>query len=335
MHYFSKDSMNTHRERIQACIQADVLDHPPVALWRHFPVDDQAPGLLASATLQFQQVYDFDLVKVTPASSFCLRDWGVEDVWRGNPEGTREYTKRVVSVAQDWESLHLLSPEMPHLAAQLECLRLIRSAIPVETPLIQTVFSPLAQAKNLAGGDHLLVHLRRYPEAVLKGLQVIAETTHRFVEAAMGIGIDGIFYAIQHAQAQLLTWNEYQVFGLPFDRLVLQSAERGWCNMLHLHGHEVYFETAAQLPIHIVNWHDRETPPSLAEARKSFPGGLCGGLRQDTLVLGNAKEVSEEAAQARQQTGDKGFLLSTGCVVPVIAPLGNIRTARQSVESRP
>ena len=29
--------------------------------------------------------YDFDLVKVTPASSFCLRDWGAEDRWTGNP----------------------------------------------------------------------------------------------------------------------------------------------------------------------------------------------------------------------------------------------------------
>ncbi len=326
--------MNTHRERIQACIQGGVLDRPPVALWRHFPVDDQSPGLLASATLEFQKTYDFDLVKVTPASSFCLRDWGVEDVWRGNPEGTRDYTKRTISDPHDWESLQPLSPTSPHLAAQLECLRLIRSVIPVETPLIQTVFNPLAQAKNLAGGERLLVHLRRHPEAVLKGLRAIAETTRRFIDAAMTIGIDGIFYAVQHAQAGLLTWEEYQVFGLAFDRIALQPAERGWCNMLHLHGHEVYFEAAGELALQIVNWHDRETSPSLAGARKLFRGGVCGGLRQDTLVFGTAEDVGAEAAQAREQTRDKGLLISTGCVVPVIAPQGNLRAARQSVEPR-
>ena len=62
----------THYERLQACLAGEKLDRPPVALWRHFPVDDQAPETLAAATLNYQKTYDFDLVKVTPASSFCL-----------------------------------------------------------------------------------------------------------------------------------------------------------------------------------------------------------------------------------------------------------------------
>ena len=325
--------MNSHRERIQACLQGAQLDRPPVALWRHFPVDDQNPGLLAASTLQFQQTYDFDLVKVTPASSFCLKDWGAEDVWRGSTEGTREYTRRPIQQSQDWESLPILEPSAPHLAAQLECLRLIRSKIPVETPLLQTIFSPLAQAKNLAGGEKLLVHLRRHPESVLKGLRIIAETTRRFIDAALAIGIDGIFYAVQHAQAQLLTWDEYKVFGLELDRLAIQPADRGWCNMLHLHGHDVYFELAGQLPMQLVNWHDRESTPSLTEARRGFKGGLCGGLRQDTLGLGTAEEVRAEARQALAQADNCGLLLSTGCVVPVIAPQGNLWAARRSVEA--
>lgn len=325
--------MTTHRERILACIENDLLDRPPVALWRHFPVDDQDPGLLAYAILQFQDTYDFDLIKVTPASSFCLRDWGVEDVWRGNPEGTREYTRRVVESPRDWETLSTLSPSAPHLAAQLECLRLLRSRVPVETPLVQTVFSPLAQAKNLAGSDRVLEHLQDNPEAVVKGLRTIAETTRRFMDAAFDIGIDGVFYAVQHAQTGLFTWEEYEAYGLPADLHTLQPAERGWCNMLHLHGREVYFELASRLPLQIVNWHDRETAPSLAEARQAFSGGLCGGLRQDTLVFGDSSQVAAEAAQARRETRNKGFLLSTGCVVPVIAPLGNIRAARLSVEA--
>ena len=37
--------MTTHRERIQAALQGELIDRAPVALWRHFPVDDQGPGL--------------------------------------------------------------------------------------------------------------------------------------------------------------------------------------------------------------------------------------------------------------------------------------------------
>jgi uroporphyrinogen decarboxylase len=324
--------MTTHKERIQACIQGEVIDRPPVALWRHFPVDDQAPETLAKASLHFQTTYDFDLVKVTPASSYCVRDWGVEDEWRGNPEGTRAYTKRVIHNPRDWEKLPVLEPTAPRLASQLECLRLIRAELGSDTPLLQTIFNPLAQAKNLAGNDLLLVHLRLYPEAVLKGLAIIAETTRRFVEACLKTGIDGVFYAVQHAQADLLTLGEYKTFGLPNDSKVLEPAGELWCNLLHLHGKDVYFSLLSDLNFPIVNWHDRETSPSLAEARNLYQGVVCGGLRQDTLVYRDQLEVRKEAADAIQQTNGKRFILGTGCVVPIIASHGNILAARKSME---
>ncbi len=338
--------MLTHRERMQACLSDDpALDRPPVALWRHFPVDDQSPETLAAATIDFQRRYDFDLIKVTPASSFCLKDWGVEDVWEGHTEGTRRYTKRVINKPRDWERLPVLDPrKAPHLAAQISCLRLIRSLLGPETPVLQTVFSPLAQAKNLAGGETLIVHLRQHPEAVIQGLATIAETTRRFVEASLETGIVGIFYAVQHAQAGLLTLDEYKTFGLPHDLSTLQPATELWCNLLHLHGLNVYFNLITLFPDHlfpIINWHDRETYPSLREAQTSevlktseVSPVLCGGVSQHSIVLAAGEHVRAEATDAIQQTGGRKFLLGTGCVVPVIAPHGNITAVRKSVEVR-
>ena len=324
--------MTKHRERIQAALQGEIIDRPPVALWRHFPVDDQSADTLAAAHLHFQKNYDFDLLKVTPASSFCVKDWGVEDEWVGDTEGTRRYTKRIIGEPRDWESLQVLEPASPHLAAQLECLRLIRARLNPDTPLLQTIFNPLAQAKNLAGNELLLDHLQHHPGSVMKGLKTIAETTRLFIEAARATGIDGIFYAIQHAQKEYLSLEEYKIFGLIFDRDAIEPARDLWCNMLHLHGQEVHFELAVELPFQIVNWHDRETYPSLTEARQHFRGIACGGLRQNTLVYREAAEVRKEAADAIQQTAGRNFLLGTGCVVPIIASHGNLMAARESIE---
>lgn len=322
--------MTTHKERIQACINNEDLDRPPVALWRHFPVDDQSPEALAAATLHFQRTYDFDLVKVTPASSFCVKDWGVEDQWMGDTEGTRRYTRHVIEDPRHWERLHVLDPTSPHLAGQLVCLRSIRAELDPDTPLLQTVFSPLAQAKYLAGNDKFISHLRLYPEAVMKGLTTIAETTRRFVEACLDTGIDGVFYAIQHAQASLLTLEEYKIFGLPHDEKILAPAQELWCNLLHLHGHDVYFSILDSLSFPIVNWHDRETYPSLTEAQTLFAGVTCGGMRQDTLVYRDQADVQNEATEAIRQTNGKRFILGTGCVTPIIASHGNIMAARTS-----
>jgi uroporphyrinogen decarboxylase len=323
--------MITHRERIQTCISGEVPDQTPIALWRHFPVDDQDPESLAASTLHFQNTYDFDIVKVTPASSFAVKGWGVEDKWMGDTEGSRRYTKRVVNSPGDWEKLIPLEPYSPFLARQLFCLQLLKKSLPPETPVIQTIFSPLSQAKNLAGNEILLAHLRESPEAVMKGLDTIAKTTKHFIEAARKIGIDGVFYAIQHAQAGIMDINEYKIFGLPYDQQALEPMDDLWCNILHLHGKNVFFPLLESFNFQIVNWHDRETYPSLAEAKTLFKGTLCGGLRQDTLVLEDQVKVNEEAGDAIRQTNGQRFILGTGCVVPVTAAHGNIVAATKSV----
>jgi uroporphyrinogen decarboxylase len=322
-----------HHDRIEACIANEAVDRTAVALWRHFPVDDQSPASLAEATIDFQRAYDFDLVKVTPASSFCIKDWGAKDEWHGASEGTREYTRRVIQHPADWEQLTILDPTKGYLAAQLDCLRMIIGELGQEVPVIQTVFNPLAQAKNLVGAENLSIHLRRNPQELKIGLRVIAESIQRFIEAVRQMGAAGIFYAVQHAQYSLLSEKEYEDFGRSFDLQALEPAQEFKFNMLHLHGVQVMFDHFLDYPVAIINWHDRETPPSLAEAKKKFSGALCGGLRrQETMVLGTPEQIKAEAEDAFQQSGGQGLILGTGCVMPTIVPRGNIIAARKSVE---
>lgn len=326
----------SHRERLVACLaNQNGLDRPPVALWRHFPVDDQDPYSLAEATIAYQNQFDFDLVKVTPASSYCLKDWGVEDQWEGNVEGTRRYTRRVVDSPQDWERICALDPRRArYLSEQLACLRLIRKGISPDIPIIQTIFSPLAQAKNLAGKERLIVHLRQFPEAVHYGLQKIAETTRSFIEAAIDTGIEGVFFAVQQAQARELTLSEYQSFGAFYDLSCLDMAKALWCNILHLHGQDIYFDLLQDYSsfVSIINWHDRETPPSLETAQLGYQGVVCGGINQNTLVYGNSASVVAEGREAIACTSGKRIILGTGCVAPVIAPYGNVMALRRFAE---
>jgi uroporphyrinogen decarboxylase len=322
-----------HLERLQTCIGGGHVDRPPVALWRHFPIDDQTPQSLAAAVLVFQRAYDFDLVKLTPASSFCLKDWGVQDEWRGSTEGTRVYTHPVIQHPEDWERLPVLNPLKGYLGEQLTCLNILIEQLGPEVPVLQTIFNPLAQAKNLAGKDRLLVHLRSHPDAVHAGLKTIAETTRRFIEEANKTGIAGLFFASQHAQLGLLSIDEYQSFGTFYDLQLLEASQDLWLNMLHLHGEDIMFDQLSNYPVAAINWHDRDTYPSLKEAVVRYSGVLCGGLqRERTMVLGTPEEVMAEARNAIQTTQGQKFILGTGCVLPIIAPHGNILAARRSVE---
>ncbi len=138
----------THRQRIENCLAGAYLDRLPIALWRHFPVADQDPTLLAKMAIEFQAIYDFDLIKLTPASSYCLVDYGSLDEWRGHPEGTREYTKRVIQHPEDWEKLPLLDPTSGALGQSLQSLRLVQSGNLSRAPILQTIFNPLCAGKK-------------------------------------------------------------------------------------------------------------------------------------------------------------------------------------------
>jgi uroporphyrinogen decarboxylase len=318
----------THSERMRTVLAGEQPDRVPVGLWRHFPVDDQDPAALADSSIAFQEEYDLDLIKVTPASSFCLRDWGAQDVWEGNTEGTRVFSGSVIQKPGDWERLKILDPQKGFLGNQLACLKEIVRRTKGSVPVVQTIFNPLAQAKHLCGPDVLKEHLVRHPEALRAGLDTIARSTVLFVEACMDRKIDGIFLAVQHANAAFPDEDTYRKWAVEDDRAILHAAHGGWMNMLHLHGLKVFFSLAVEYPVQIVNWHDRESGPSLESGHQLSRKTVCGGWRQwETMTLGNEKKIEAEAKDAIRQMKGKHLVLGTGCVTPIIAPRTCLKAA--------
>lgn len=321
------------RRRLETAIAGEAVDRLPVALWRHWPGDDQNAEDLAAAHVKWQADYDWDLVKVSPASSFCLVDWGVEDRWEGHPEGTRRYTRYVVDHPEDWVRLPVLDPRSGMLSTQIETLRLLGQTFGEEVPFIATIFSPLAQAKNLAGPQAAVTQMRRYPDAFRQGLERITESTLRYIEAARRTGISGIFYAIQHARYGLLSPAEYALFGQPYDEHILAAASDLWLNVIHLHGDDpVFFDTIADYDIWVINWHDRDCGTNLKEGLAQVAGAALGGVSRNTVHLGAPADVAAEAQHAVAQTGGRRLILGTGCVVMTNSPLANLRALRQFVE---
>ena len=209
---------------------------------------------------------------------------------------------------------------------------MIHAGLGQETPFIQTIFSPLAQAKNLAGKDKLILAIRRNPEAVRSALDVITQTTVQFVQACKSKGISGIYYAVQLASYAELSEQEYLDFGEPFDRQILSAASDLWFNMIHLHGTEGMFSVVGKYPAPALNWHDRESGPSLQDGMRVFPGAVCGGLEHwEDLLRGDPELIRERAADAVRQTGGRRLILSSGCVAPVNAPFSNLRAVRAAV----
>ncbi|HVI85386.1 MAG TPA: uroporphyrinogen decarboxylase family protein, partial [bacterium] len=165
------------------------------------------------------------------------------------------------------------------------------------------------------------------PEELHAGLQVIAEVTADFVRAVMAAGADGVFFSTQMATTDLLTREEYEEFGRPYDLQVLEAVSTGLA-FLHIHGVHIMFDLFTDYPVHVINWHSRETPPKIAEARAEVTTCLaCGIDAWNTLAKGQPDAVAREVRDAIAQTQGRGHIVTTGCVMPIDTPEANIQAA--------
>ncbi|MCL5110737.1 MAG: uroporphyrinogen decarboxylase [Chloroflexi bacterium] len=321
------------RQRLRATISGEPVDRPPVAFWRHWPIDDQEPASLARATLDYQRRFDWDFLKVTPSHTFCVADYGAVHAYRGKPIGDRDHLERVIKRPEDWDRIEPLDPRKGALGRQLACLRQVVEQRPADTPVIQTVFNPIGIARYLAGDEPYLVHLRREPERLRRALEAITATTADFVRAALAEGADGIFLSTAAASFEITSPEEHDRFARPGDLTVLAAAGAGWLNVLHLHGKYPMFAQLADYPVQVVNWHDRASGPNLAEAARLFPGALAAGVEQyHVLHYGTPSDVVAQVRDAVEQTGGRRLIVAAGCTYPLTVPDGNLLAARRAVD---
>jgi len=324
----------TRRERIAAALKGQPVDRPPVAFWRHWPVDDQYAESLAERTLEYRKRYDFDLIKLTPSSSYCIEDYGAKTAYRALPIGERTYLERVIKKIEDWDKIEPVDVHKGAYARVLESLRIVLDRRGDDTPVIQTMFNPLGLVRFLAGDEAYVAHIRREPERLKRALAALTETCVNFAKAAIETGADGIFLSTFAASYDIMSEGEYRELGRPADLKIIAAASKGWFNLMHLHGVSPMFDLVKDYPVAAMNWHDRAAGPSLETAAKLFKGAVVGGVEQyQTLQFGIPDEVKAQVDDAIKQMNGRRLIVAAGCTYPLAVPEGNLIAAVKAVKA--
>ncbi len=326
----------TKRERIEAALAGKPVDRVPISFWRHFPDIDRDPMALADALLDFHRRYDLDLIKMMPNGVYCVEDWGCRIAYQGASNGALTCTRHAVQRMEDWQSLRPLDPSAGALGREIACLRAVRKGRPDDAPILQTIFSPFTVARKLAGPELTRETMARDPARLRAALDVIGATAEAFVGACLDAGADGFFFASQAATPEVLTREEHRDIVEPYDRRVLAAAaRRGAMLVVHLHGERPYVaDLAATYPVQALNWHDRRTPPSLAEAAGQISQCLAGGLDECGAMIGATPgEIRAQVRDAVLQCGGRRLIVTPGCVVDLRVPETNLAAARAAIDA--
>lgn len=287
-------------ERVMAAVGGEPVDRVPVCFWHHFRPEGSGRAL-AEATLRFfDEEFDLDIAKVMPDLPY-------------------PFPQRSIRTVDDWRLIEPIDPGSRFMAQRAESVRALRDELGFDTPIVMTVFSPLAEAMYAAAdGETFQAHLQEAPVVVHEALATIAGNLRAHIRDAIDAGADGAFFSIQGCSAATMPEARYREFGRPYDLMALQGARNGWLNILHHHGErDLYFDLPLDYPVQVLSWSDRLAGPSLREARLLTSKCLMGGWHEfGPLANGPEEAIRAEAEDAIAQTGGRKFILANGCSVP-------------------
>jgi uroporphyrinogen decarboxylase len=327
-------------DRVLAALDKADVDRVPISLWKHYHLQDRAPGQLAEVTLALHRQFDTDLVKLTPSGLYPIQDWGATIQFGQDDDFLPLAVQPVIASAKEWATLSRLDVHKGALRRELEMIHHVATGLGDRVPFMMTLFSPLNIAHKLCGdkisGDRLMEDLRESPRLVHAGLAVIRDVVVDYAAACLEAGTPGFFFATQMATTDLMTRQEYQEFAIPYDLDVLESFRaKSRITMLHVCKQNLMFDLVADYPVDVINWAAHSSGTSLSDARRLTNKALAAGLSLEVLERGREQEVQAEAWNAMEQAGSRGLILAPDCVIPGPSPDANLAAARRAVEVVP
>jgi uroporphyrinogen decarboxylase len=326
------------KERVLAALRGEALDRPPISFLGHVFHRESSAHDLAEATLEGWRTYGWDFVKLNPRASYHAETWGTAVRFTGAPHDKPQRVAYPVRSVGDWNAIAERGPGVPALAEQLEAIRLVRRGLPPDVPLLETVFSPLAIAADLAESpETVLAHLREDEAAVLGALEAITETFRGFAHAALANGADGLFFAtVEWGSRDLVSPAQHARYARPFDLAVLEAARGAAFNVLHVCRRNNRLGELADYPVHAFSW-DATGPgnPDLAAGLRAVPGAVMGGIGPEgALQAADPSAVLEQLEAGFAQTGGRRWIVAPGCVVPPTTPPENLSAIRRALADR-
>lgn len=326
----------SHRDRIAAILKGETPDRYAASFWRHFfHLESTAEGL-ADAMVGFQERYDWDFMKINPRADYHIEDWGFRHEFSTDEFSKHRKTAFPIQGIEDWAKISPLPLTSPSLAEHLKAISLIRRRVGDDLPILMTVFTPLAIAGRMVPDRQILAdHLRSQPQMVVPALRAITATFTAFAAEVRNAGADGLFYATTAwASEDMLTWNEYQTFALPFDLEVIAGTGGGALNLFHVCGSNNYVKKLAGYNFHssLYNWDDADpTNATLEQGQKILPGKtLVGGVDyRGWLVRSDASEMSYLVDKVKSQHKPSTLIIGPGCAIDPRTPAANLKAIRE------
>jgi len=303
-------------ERVTSALKGEEADRPPFSFWYHFGLQHRPGRDHAKAEIDFYRAYDLDFLKVMSDYPYPL------------PPGLE-----AIETKDDWKRIEPVSGTSPCWDEQFSALEMINDEIGNEAMFIETIFSPWTTARRLARAGGVEKARQHSPELLLAAMDSIATTLTDYAKESLRRGAAGIFLSLGAASGDVMTAEEYQTWGRPFDLKILEAVRDAPFNVLHIHGKRIHFDSILDYPAAAFNWSHFATAPSLGEGKSRSGKTVMGGVDESVASHVSAPEIREQIANTICEIGTLGLIVTPGCSVPTDTREASLRAIKASLKS--
>lgn len=302
-------------ERVTNALKGEAVDRPPFSFWYHFGLQHMPARKHAEAETDFYRAYDLDFLKVMSDYPYPL------------PRNLE-----AIETEDDWKRIEPIAPADQCWNEQLTALSMIDDAIGKEAFFIDTIFSPWTTARRLARSGSISVARQQYPETLLGAMEAIATSLADYCKEALKRGAAGIFLSLGAASEDVMTAEEYEKWGRPFDLKILEAVSEANFNVLHIHGKRIHFDSVMNYPASALNWSHFATAPSLKDGKARSGKTVLGGIDEATASHVSEPEIREQIENTIREMGTRGLIVTPGCSVATDTRERSLRAIQPAVE---
>ncbi len=284
---------------------------------------------MANALVAGYKSAGYDGIYVGWESSFNLMAEAMGCKLQIQPNNIPFVKDQQIKEQSDLDKIKVADPEQDgRLPLHLKAINLVKEKIGENVPIFKYVPGPLTLTSILRGQDQLLMDLVRNPKLVYDILKPATESSKRFAVATVEHGTDIVVVADPIASSTLISPKTFDQFALsPIKEVLKAISEVGGIPSLHICGKtSPILERMVDAGTRII---ELDYQVDLAFAKNKVGKKVCieGNIDPVSVLLnGKPNDVKREARECLKKAAKGGgFMLSSGCEVPLNAPFENVK----------
>lgn len=350
----SKESKMTDRERVEALLRREKPDRVPnwpialgfCTLYAGGSIADAYDKPDVSLSAQRKTCQDFGWIffpMMISATSLASEFGGDIKLPSGDFSQAPMITRFPVDTVEDVWNLKI--PDVTKtgtVPTRMEFYKLSsRERLDNEAfNVMSGVGGPFSCAANIPGVEKMSRWMLKEPEAVHRLLRIVVDYFVKLVQDWKDIfGIEGVLPSLSEPTAanQIISPRQFEQFAMPYIKEICEAVlAMGYKHIfVHICGEQnLNLPYWAQIPFGdpgiISIGHEVE----LETAAKYFPSDIIfGNLEPAIIQTGTSQEVYEATREVVEKGKEisGGYIFSTGCELPPMAPVQNVRAVSQAV----